>query len=238
MDPLVFTLAKIENIMGQVSFDPAEMKGKIVTNTITVKKDRLDSVLEMLYDTIENGLAVSPHIKIESSGEHVRILTPCSITIDGVLLKGGIPIRPKGGGIIEVVDRLPTRFTDMLLYWATTIDPIDILISQELTSINRMMETGSGRILGNLREAPMLARERIEDVLELLRTSEFAGVLEVGEPNMDVLGVSVERDHLGIALVGGTNIVAAALERGIEISTQSISGLTDVSEMRHIEEAL
>ena len=237
MDPLVFTLAKIENIMQQVTFDPQEMKGKIVTNTITVKRDFLEDVLLILYDTIANGLAVSPHIKIESVGQNTRILTACSITIDGVLLKQGIPVRPKGGGIIEVVDRLPMRFTDMLLYWATTIDPIDILMSQELTSVRKMMETGSGRILGNLREAPMLAREQIEDVLELLKTSDFAGVLELGEPNMDVLGVPVERDHMGIALVGGTNIVAAALESGMEISTQSISGLTDVGEMRHIEDA-
>lgn len=82
----------------------------------------------------------------------------------------------------------------------------------------------------------MLARETIEEVLEVLTEAEFAGVLEMGEPNMDVLGVSVERDRLGIALVGGTNIVAAAVERGMKIETESMSGLTDVSEMRHIEE--
>jgi repressor of nif and glnA expression len=53
---------------------------------------------------------------------------------------------------------------------------------------------------------------------------------------MNVLGVSVERDHLGIALVGGTNLVAAAYECGLEVEHESISDLTDISEMRHIEE--
>jgi len=160
------------------------------------------------------------------------------LTIDGVLLKRGIPVRPKGGGIIEVIDREPTRFTDMLMYWATTIDPIDILISQELTGITGMMRTGNGRILGNLQEAPMLARDRIEEVLDNLAEAEFAGVLDLGEPNMDVLGISVERDHLGIALVGGTNLVAVATELGIDVKNESISGLTEISEMRHIEDLL
>jgi repressor of nif and glnA expression len=48
----------------------------------------------------------------------------------------------------------------------------------------------------------------------------------------------VERDHVGIALVGGTNLVAAARESGIEVKHESISDLTDVSEMKHIEELI
>ncbi len=130
------------------------------------------------------------------------------------------------------------RFIDMLMYWATTIDPIDILISQELTDVTGMMRTGNGRVLGNLQEAPMLARERIEEVLDFLAQAEFAGILELGEPNADVLGVSVERDHLGVALVGGTNLVAAAMEEGIDIKNESISDLTDISEMKHLDEII
>jgi repressor of nif and glnA expression len=55
---------------------------------------------------------------------------------------------------------------------------------------------------------------------------------------MNVLGVSVERDHAGIALVGGTNLVAAARECGVEMEHESISDLTDVSEMKHIDEMI
>ena len=224
--------------MHQVTFDPARMEGKIITNTSVVRHEDLETILDLFSDTISSGLAVCPIIKVEDLGECTQIHTACSLTIDGVLLKRGIPVRPKGGGIIEVIDREPTRFTDMLMYWATTIDPIDILISQELTGITGMMRTGNGRILGNLQEAPMLARDRIEEVLDNLAEAEFAGVLDLGEPNMDVLGISVERDHLGIALVGGTNLVAVATELGIDVKNESISGLTEISEMRHIEDLL
>ena len=234
--PLIFTLSKIENLMQQVTFDPEKMKGAIITNTINVKKSQLSQTLEVFRDTIQSGLSVCPLMRVEDAGKSIRINTACSITIDGVLMKHGIPVRPKGGGIIEVVEREPVRFTDLLMYWASTIDPIDILMAQEITGITGMMRTGNGRILGNLQEAPMLARERIEEVLDLLMEAEFSGVLELGEPNVDVLGMSVERDHVGVALVGGTNLVAAALECGITIENESISGLTDVSQMRHIEE--
>jgi global nitrogen regulator NrpRII len=234
--PLIFTLARIENLIHQVSFDPIKGEGKIITNTITVNPQDLSHALEILEDTIQSGLAVCPRVKIEEVKDRTVIHTACSLTIDGVLVKHGIPVRPKGGGIVEVVERQPMRFIDLLMYWATTIDPIDILISQELTDVTGMMRTGSGRVLGNLQEAPMLARERIEEVLDYLAQAEFTGILELGEPNADVLGVSVERDRLGVALVGGTNLVAAAMEEGIDIKNESISGLTDISEMKHLDE--
>lgn len=236
--PLVFTLSRIENLMHQMSFDPGKMSGKIITNTTRVDKKHLQETLAIFFDSISAGLAVSPLIRIEEEERGMILKTACSLTICGVMLKNGIPVRPKGGGLIEVVERKPTRFTDMLMYWATTIDPIDVLTTQELTDITGMMHTGNGRILGNLQEAPMLARDRIEEVLDLLTEAEFTGVLELGEPNMNVLGVSLERDHVGIALVGGTNLVAAAHECGINVKHESISDLTDVSEMKHIEELI
>jgi repressor of nif and glnA expression len=234
--PLIFTLSRIENLMQQVSFDPHAMKGKIITNTTRVRRESLADLLGIFSDTIHSGLAVCPFIKIEEERKSFKIKTACSLTIDGMLLKQGIPVKPKGGGIVEVAQRVPIRFTEMIMYWATTIDPIDILTSQELTDITGMMRTGEGRILGNLQEAPMLARESIEEVLDQLSSAEFSGVLALGEPNINVLGVSVERDHMGIALVGGTNLVAAARECGIELEHESISDLTDISEMRHIED--
>ncbi len=238
MQPLVFTLARIENLMHQVSFNPADMKGKIITNTTRVKNEALEETLAVFSDTINSGLAVSPMIRIVEGKRMAKIKTACSLTLCGILVKHGIPVHPRGGGLVEVVEREPTRFTDMLMYWATTIDPIDVLTAQGLMDITGMMRTGNGRILGNLHEAPMLARDRIEDMLEVLAQAGFAGVLELGQPNMNVLGVSVERDHVGLALVGGTNLVAAAKEFGIDLVHESISDLTDISEMKHIDDLL
>ena len=236
--PLVFTLSRIENLMHQVSFDPDQMSGSIITNTTRVDKKHLQETIAVFFDAISAGLAVSPLIMVEEEERWIKLKTACSLTVSGVMLKHGIPVRPKGGGLIEVVGRKPTRFTDMLMYWATTVDPIDLLTAQGMTDIAGMMRTGNGRILGNLQEAPFLARERIEELLEQLSAADFAGILELGDPNMDVLGVSVERDHVGIALVGGTNLVAAAQEAGIPVEHESISDLTEVSLMNHIDELI
>jgi len=89
--------------MHQVSFDPVEMKGKIITNTSYVRKERLDETLSIFYDAIHSGLAVSPMIKILEMERSIKIKTACSLTICGVLLKHGIPVHPKGGGLIEVM---------------------------------------------------------------------------------------------------------------------------------------
>ena len=48
---------------------------------------------------------------------------------------------------------------------------------------------------------------------------------------MNVLGVSVERDHVGLALVGGTNFVAAARECEIDVVHESISDLLETSQI-------
>ncbi len=232
-DPLVFALGRIENLIHQVDLGPGG--GRVITNRSLVAKEDLQEALEVFKAAIDSDLAVSPLVKLEDAGERYRIYTVCSMTIDGFLIKHGIPVRPKGGGIIEVIDKETVRFTDMIMYWATTIDPLDLLVAQDLTGICEMMQTGTGRILGNMHEAHMISRDGVEDLLDELRDLGIMGVVELGEPNMEVLGMPVERDHFGIALVGGTNPAAAAVEMGLNIETESISGLTDISEMCHID---
>jgi hypothetical protein len=73
------------------------------------------------------------------------IATVCSITFDGVLIRRGIPITPIGGGVVEIEKRTPLRFTHIILYEHTTIDPLQVLISQKTTSETSVMRTGSGQ---------------------------------------------------------------------------------------------
>ena len=153
------------------------------------------------------------------------------ITVDGVLLKQGIPSNLRGGGIIQVTKNRPVRFTDFLKYESTTIDPLEILMSQHLTSITGTIETGSGKILANLREIPLVAKDHAEQVLEELKKVEIDGVIEIGEPNSDAFGLSVGRDRIGVVVIGGTNPLAAMKEAGINMRTNAISSLMDISEL-------
>src|SRR3972149_8870822 len=99
------------------------------------------------------------------------------------MAEGGIPVKPKFGGVVEIHDGKPLRFTDILTYDSTTIDPLDVLMSQDLTSVTEMIRTGSGKILANMREAPMAARERIEERLGALGGAGIACVPGGGGTN-------------------------------------------------------
>ncbi|VVB89965.1 Global nitrogen regulator NrpRII [uncultured archaeon] len=246
MTDIMFIISRIESMMYQVTFDPVSRKGKIIANISIINEGDLQNVLDLFRQAVHSGLSVSPYIKIIRPGEKigsvkiekgkVGIATACSITIDGVLLKAGVPVKPKFGGVVEIHDGSPLRFTDILSYDSTTIDPLDVLMSQELTSVTEMINTGSGKILANLREAPMAARNMIEQVLDSLVEAGFSCILEVGEPNSDILGVQVGRDKLGIAVIGGTNPMALMQEHGIDVNTQEMSILLDIEEMGHIDE--
>lgn len=246
MSEIMFIISRIESLMYEVTFDPVLRKGKIIANLSIVNESDFKTVLDLFRQAMHSGLSVSPYIKIIRPGEKVGgmkiekgkigIATACSITIDAVLLKAGIPVKPRFGGVVEIHDGTPLRFTDILTYDSTTIDPLDVLMSQELTSVTEMIRTGSGKILANMREAPMAARERIEERLDVLVEAGFACILEVGEPNSDILGIQVGRDKMGIAVIGGTNPMAFVQEQGIDINTQEMSRLLDIEEMTHIDE--
>lgn len=241
---MTFTNARIEEIMYRVTFNPKTRDGEIVVNLSVVDKGRLDEVLELFRQVMYSGLSVCSYVKIFDEGDvfndypiamgKAGIATACSITIDGVFLKHGIPVRPKFGGIVQVKDRQPIRFTDMIRYDSTTIDPLEVLMSQELTSVREMTRTGSGKILANFREVPMTAKDEVDRLINRLLTAGFYGILEVGEPNTPVLGVDVDRDHMGIIITGGTNPMAAVQEAGIPIITKAIKGTLDFHEMKKL----
>lgn len=241
-----FTSATIEDLMFKTTFNPNTGEGDVIVNVSFIDENAWDDVYEIFKMVLTSGLSVSPYVKILHQGDLIRdtvvdkgkigIATVCSITIDGILLKAGIPIKPKLGGIVQIKDGNPVRFTDVLTYVSTTIDPLEVLMSQKLTSITQVLRTSNGNILANLRECPMAARDYIERTLSDLVDVGFSGILEVSEPNTSILDVPVERDHLGIVVIGGTNPMAAVQEHGIPIHTNAMSTLIDIGELTHIEE--
>ncbi|AEH61582.1 Protein of unknown function DUF128 [Methanosalsum zhilinae DSM 4017] len=245
---LQFTSSKIEDLMYRTTFDPKSGDGDLIVNLSLFREEDLEDVLNIFKTTISSGLAVSPYVKMLHCGDTIAgyrieegmagIATVCSITIDGILLKSGVLVKPHFGGLVQIRDGMPVRFTDVLRYASTTIDPLEVLMSQEVTSVTRMLRTGSGKILANLRGAPMIAREKVESVLADMMDAGISGILEVGEPNTRILDVSVERDHFGIVVIGGTNPMAVVQESGIYIRTNAMSTLIGIDEMRPIGEII
>jgi len=242
--PLKFVNHSIEDYAMQVTYDPVSNEGNVVYNLSVIRNEDLDFAVAMLKDAYKTGVTVSGRVKFFSSGERIEgyvvpkgftgIATLCSITFDGLLIRHGIPITPIGGGVVEIEKRTPLRFTHMILYEHTTIDPLQVLISQKTTSVTSVMRTGSGAILANIREFHMEAEPQVGMVLDELSNSSLSGILEVGIPNLALLGVPVSPQFVAIAAVGGTNAMAAIREGGCWVQTQAMKGLMDISEMEEI----
>ena len=241
-----FTSSKIDDLIFRTTFNPKSKKGDVIVNVSIIDSKDFNDVLRIFKMAVMGGLSLSPYLKIMHEGDKigglvigkgkVGIATVCSITIDGVLLKAGIQVNPKLGGVVQVKNGTPVRFTDVLTYESTTIDPLEVLMSQEITSVTDVMRTGSGKILANLREVPLAARDDTEHILSDLVDAGFSGIVAVGEPNTNILDLPVDRDHFGVVVIGGTNQMAIVQEQGISIEINAMSTLVNFEKMRRIEE--
>ncbi|HOS82169.1 MAG TPA: DUF128 domain-containing protein [Methanolinea sp.] len=242
--PLKFVHTRIEEYAMQVTYDPREGGGLVVYNLSFVQNGDLDAAITVMRDTFRAGLCVSGLVRFVGEGGtagetkvpagHTGIITICSSTLDGILLRRGIPSNPIGGGVVEIEGRIPRRFIHLILYEHTTIDPLQALLSQEITSVTGMMRRGSGNILANIRQCHMEAEGQIGEVIDDLAGSSFSPILDVGLPNTPALGVTVDPQYMGIVALGGTNPMAAIKERGIAVTTHAIKGLMDVRDLEEI----
>ncbi|TAJ45897.1 hypothetical protein CUJ86_03665 [Methanofollis fontis] len=242
--PLKFINHLIQEEAMQVTYDPSEDEGLVIYNLSLIGADDFEPVLSIMKDTFRAGISPSGLVQFFHAGERagaytvpegkIGICTVCSITIDGVMIRRGAPLHPIGGGVVEIEDGTPRRFTDMVLYDATTIDPLQMLVSQEISDISGVIRYGKGSVLANLRECHMEAEPAVATIIEDLERSMISGILEVGPPNAPILGYTCSPQYFGIAILGGTNVMAAVLEGGFRVEINSLKGLIDVGRLEPI----
>lgn len=240
-----FAIGKIEELIYKMSYDLKTEKGTIVVNVSLLNARELKKTLPVMRKVIDAGYAPSPFIKIARGGENIAevrvpkgkvgIATVCSVTIDGLLAKAGIPTSPKFGGVLEIEKRKPKRFTDVITYQGSSLDPLEVFSSRKMTSYLNVVKAGSGRILANLREIPMLARGSANDVINQARRKGLNGVLVVGPPGEPLYGLPIDVNRVGIVIAGGINPITAAEESGIAVETKPMETTLDIAEMQHIQ---
>lgn len=244
-DRLGFIITRIEKLIYDTTFDLKTREGKVIINTSVVDKKDLDKTIEILRDVMYNGYPISPYIKLIDEGTmtsdikvpegKIGIATMCSITIDGILLKNGIPVNTKYGGILEVKDKKPVCFDDLIIYNGTSIDPMRIFISRKMTRVMDAVNTGTGKLLANLREIPASALPEAEKVLHSITDSRIGGITEIGKPGKAVLDAPVDNGKVGIVVYAGVNAMAAVEETGIKVNTYPISTVVDFKELKKLE---
>jgi hypothetical protein len=149
-----------------------------------------------------------------------------------MLLKRGIPVESKFGGILQVSEHKPMRFVELIHYSGTSLDPSEAFISARMTAMREVLRRGEGKILANFSEVAGVCRDGVEEVIELLKGVDMQPVISMGKMGESVCQVSVDVNKMGIILLGGLNPVASAREAGVEETNLPMSAVMDYKELR------
>jgi repressor of nif and glnA expression len=243
-DRMGFVSTRIEDYEFRTTFDPLTDSGEAVVNICYINKDDYDRSIVTLKRVVEAGYAISPRLKVVDEGQEIlendvpegqmAFATFCSITIDGVLLKKGIPANLKYGGIVRVKDKKAERFTDIIDYSGTSINPMNVFVSRNMTSVLKALESGTGSVLANVREIPVNARENAMNVIEEMRGAGVCGIFSGCELERPLLGVPIELGMCGIASYSGINPFAALVEMGIKARIIPLSAVMNVKELKRL----
>jgi repressor of nif and glnA expression len=113
------------------------------------------------------------------------------VVVNGTLLKAGIPIESRFGGILEIRNNLARRFVALIAYAGTSLDPSEQYIRARMTSVSQVVATASGMILANFREIPAVSRGHVVEKLEQLKAAGIQGVLVLGNTSEPVCQIAV-----------------------------------------------
>jgi repressor of nif and glnA expression len=240
-DKVGFMASKIEVLAYQTDFDIDNHRGKVPVNISLFAEERFKQAIKAMRDTFKAGLCASELVAVCPQGERlggvivpqgkVGFATVCSIIINGALLKAGIPMDSKFGGILQVKNHKPLRFVELIRYSGSSLDPSEIFIASRMTSVGRVAREGEGRILANFREIPAPCQPTAEKLLAGLKQAGLGGLVMIGEVSKSVCEVPVEVNKVGMILLGGLNPVAAAVESGIEVENRAMSGVIEYQDL-------
>jgi HTH-type transcriptional regulator, global nitrogen regulator NrpRI len=236
-DRVGFVDTKIDELVYKTNFDLEHRTGDVIVNVAIIDKNDFDVATEAAAETVDSGYTVSPYVRFLEEGDKVGaafvpdgsagLVTMCSMTVDGILLKHGVPSSIKYGGLLEVQKRKPVRYTDLISYQGTSLDPIQIFTARQMTSILTAARSGEGKVLANVRTVPVIAAEKS---IDLLRDAKKAGIVGWIETSIQesMPGICRESDVVEINNYAGANPMAALYELGIPVKIYSISALMDV----------
>jgi len=235
-DQVDFIFSKFEDMIYQTTLNPSDGTGKVIVNTSSFKYEK--SLIEILKSVFKKGIAVSPYVKflepVPDDGDMVKLETVCGTTVDGMLLGMGIPVIPKYGGIVKVEDYVPTRFTELISYKKTSMTPLEAFTAKDMTSVLQVIENGNGSIPANFRLIPKSARENAVKIFDKLQNIGISGLLKLGNEGESVLGIPVDDNMVGVAVIGGIAPLCAAKEAGFDVNIKLAENTIDFGEMQSI----
>ncbi len=238
--------AKIDQMTYRMNFDLPTCAGSLAVNTSIVSPSLMLECIDDICRVFSEGFAMGTRVALLKPGETfgniaipencVGFCTVCSITINGVLLKHGIPMSSRFSGLLQIENKKPSRFVELIHYDATSIDPLEILIRAGMTDYTNSIRTGNGRIGAGFREMPADSREVISLIAERMEKIGLGAFMEIGMPSQSVIDIPVSEGRIGAIVIGGLNPIAILEEAGYRVYSRALTGLMEYHRLFHYSE--
>jgi len=239
-------VSRIDELSYRMTFSLSRLAGSIILNVSTIKTRDVGGALKEILPIFEAGLGMGRFAILQEGGGQlgdfaipegqVGIGTVCSVTVNGIFLREGVPVISRFGGLLEMRERNPVRFTQLINYDGTTLDPLEIFIKGKMTTVAKVARTGNGIIGASFREIPSAATLRAEKLRKKLERIGLGAIIVIGEPGQPLLDIPVGEGRTGMIVLPGLNPLAASEEAGIETENLAMGTLFEFSELVPFEE--
>jgi repressor of nif and glnA expression len=247
-DKVGFAISRIELLAFRTDFDCENNCGVVPVNISLFPTKKFGKALQAMAPVFKSGLCGSNLVAVAKAGQQIGdfiiprgaigFATICSVVVNGTLLKAGIPMDSKFGGLLQMKNFKPVRFTQIIHYSGCSLDPSEIFIKARMTSVREAIRSGDGEILANFREIPAICRSLAENVIAGLKRNKFNGVLIMGKTSEKICEIDLDLNKIGVVLLGGLNPIAAATEAGIEAEVHGMSTVVDYGSLINYREVL
>jgi repressor of nif and glnA expression len=243
-----FMSAQLDALTYRMDFDLTSQRGSVVVNVSLVSQDLFERHLDQFCEVFAKGYSMGtlvgllpPGEKLESAAVtvpagHFGVCTVASVTLNGILLRHGIPVRSLFSGLLELVDGKPTRVAELIAYDSTTVDPLQLFIDAGMTNYLGAIANGNGRIGIAFREVPAASHEQVVALAARLCEVGLGAFMEVGAPDRALLNMPVSPGSCGLLVIGGLNPVAVFVESGHRVRNLAMSALIPCHQLFHFSQ--
>ncbi|NLV25956.1 MAG: DUF128 domain-containing protein [Methanomicrobiales archaeon] len=233
-DRIGFVISKLERLAFRSTFDPSTSTGDVAYNLTIVPNEVLDPV-SLIFDKVRDAGCsfFSGYSFVDRDPRvppgHTGILTLCSITMDGVFQHHGIPVKVAYGGTLQIENKNPIRFMNIIGYQGSTIDPLQLFIGAGLTAITRYCDTNSGLLLANVRQIPAGAEERSRSLISEMQDCGFRFPLTMGKGR--IFNLLTDPHRISLVSFSGMNSIGSVFEAGYKFHTEIGAGTIPFSKV-------
>lgn len=241
VDRVGFVNSRIDDLAYRSDFNLAERRGRLAINITFIPLEQERRAVEAMRAAFDAGFCLSDLALRAGPGERAGDMevpagmvgwgTVCSVTLNAVFLRHGIPVESSFGGLLEIREGRPVRFTEIISYAGSSLDPIEIFIKGKMTSVHAAATEGDGRICASFRLIPASAFDNAMEVAERMGEARLGGMILLGRPGHPLMEVPAGRDRVGLVVAGGLNPPAAAEEMGVDTFSRAMATLVDYSSL-------